>query len=86
MKKEIIILSVIIGLSSLFFGWYLTVAYPRQAVANIMLDKCLEAYLREDQSRILSAFMTSQSEKTQVGPWGCEWAANNYQKTGVWKY
>lgn len=86
LKKELLLLAVLFTFFSASFGWYLVVVAPRRAMANALLDKHLQLFISQDGSTTQMAFLTLQPEKLQVGPWACEWAANHYQKTGVWRY
>jgi hypothetical protein len=71
MKKEIALLSVIITVIAIVFGWYLFIVNPRNTTADIYLDNCLQASLK-DSVNVEGIFVS------------CELASDFYREHGEW--
>ncbi len=74
MKKEIIVLTAVIAIVAIVFGWYLFVTNPRNTTADIYLDNCLRSTLALENADVKDTFV------------GCELAVGLYRKYGEWKF
>ncbi|MFH1534140.1 MAG: hypothetical protein ABID64_04380 [Nitrospirota bacterium] len=74
MKKQNLILTAVVLLFAIIFGWYLFVTNPRNTKADIYLDNCLKSGLAIENIDIKDVFTS------------CEMVVGLYRKYGEWKF